>query len=122
MLYPVELRARIRYYSSLHATAAILKVILETSALTDEQIITACRCAVDARADYVKTSTGFHPSGGAKVEHVRLMCQHAAPLQVKASGGIRTAADLLAMVQAGATRIGCSAGPAILEQLTAQTR
>lgn len=106
-----------------HAGGAghLLKVIIETAALTEGQIIAACRCSVDARADFVKTSTGFHPAGGAKVEHVRLLKQYAAPLQVKASGGIRTADDLLAMVAAGATRIGCSGGPAIIEQLTART-
>lgn len=103
---------------AVHAGGArhLLKVILEAAALTDEQIIAGCRCAVEARADLVKTSTGFHPAGGARVEHVRLMKRHAAPLAVKAAGGIRTPADLLAMVEAGATRIGCSAGPAIMDQ------
>jgi len=103
-----------------HAVGAghLLKAILETAALSDEQIVAGCRCAVEGRADFVKTSTGFHAAGGAKVEHVRLMKRHAAPLQVKASGGIRTAADLLAMVGAGATRIGCSGGPAIMEELS----
>ena len=107
-----------------HAGGAghLLKVILETAALSDEQIITACKCAVEAKADFVKTSTGFHSAGGAKVEHVRLMRQYAVPLQVKASGGIRTAADFLAMVEAGATRIGCSAGPAIVDELASLGR
>ncbi|HSW45941.1 MAG TPA: deoxyribose-phosphate aldolase [Phycisphaerae bacterium] len=95
----------------------LLKVILETAALSDEQIITACRCAVEARADFVKTSTGFHSAGGAKVEHVRLMKRHAAPLAVKASGGIRSAADMMAMLEAGASRIGTSSGPAIMDQI-----
>ncbi len=98
----------------------LLKAILETAALSDESIVTACRCSVEGGADFAKTSTGFHPAGGATVEHVRLLKHHAAPLQVKASGGIRTAADLLAMVEAGATRIGCSGGPAIIDELTRQ--
>ena len=104
---------------AVHAGGAgyLLKAILEAAALSDEQIIAGCRCAVEARADLVKTSTGFHPAGGARVEHVRLMKRHAAPLAVKASGGIRTPADLLAMIEAGATRIGCSGGPAIMDQL-----
>ena len=93
------------------------KVILETGALTDEQIVLGCRCAVTAGADFVKTSTGFHKSGGAQIAHVRLMVQHAAPLQVKASGGVRSAEALLAMLEAGATRIGTSSGVAIMQQV-----
>lgn len=93
----------------------ILKVILETATLTNDQIVAGCKCSVEARADFVKTSTGFHASGGAKVDHVRLMHRAAAPLAVKASGGIRTLASIKSMAEAGATRIGCSAGPKIMD-------
>jgi deoxyribose-phosphate aldolase len=97
---------------------AILKVIIESAALDRDGIVAACRAAEDAGADYVKTSTGFHPSGGASVEAVRLMAETVGGrLGVKASGGIRTAADALAMIDAGATRIGCSASRAILDGL-----
>lgn len=96
---------------------ALLKVILETSALTNDQIILACRFCIEAEADFVKTSTGFHPSGGATVEHVRLLRRHAAPLLVKASGGIRSAESARAMLEAGATRIGTSSGVGIMEEL-----
>lgn len=96
---------------------ALVKVILETRALNDEQIIRACRCAREAQADFVKTSTGFHPAGGATIEHVRLMAEHAAPLKVKASGGIRDLKTALAMIAAGADRLGVSAGAAIIEEM-----
>lgn len=95
----------------------ILKVILETAALTRDQIALGCRCCVDGDADFVKTSTGFHPAGGASVEHVRLLVRHASPLAVKAAGGIRTANDARVMLEAGATRLGTSAGVAIIEEL-----
>lgn len=95
----------------------LLKVIFESAALTDEQIIACCRCCVEAGADFTKTSTGFHAAGGAKVEHVRLMRRHGAPLAVKASGGIRTLASMKTMIEAGATRIGCSAGPKIMDMI-----
>jgi deoxyribose-phosphate aldolase len=95
----------------------LLKVILETRALTDAQIILGCRCCAEGEADFVKTSTGLHPAGGATVEHVRLLHRHAAPMRVKASGGIRTAAAALALVEAGAARIGTSSGLAIMNEL-----
>jgi deoxyribose-phosphate aldolase len=97
---------------------ARLKVIIESAALDEAGIVAACRAAEDGGADFVKTSTGFHPSGGASVEAVRLMADTVGGrLGVKASGGIRTAADALAMIDAGATRIGCSASRAILDGL-----
>jgi deoxyribose-phosphate aldolase len=96
----------------------LLKVILETAALNDEELVEACRVAEGAGADYVKTSTGFHPTGGATVAAVRLMADTVGGrLGIKASGGIRDAATALAMVDAGATRIGCSASRAILDGL-----
>ncbi len=95
-----------------------LKVILETAALTEQQIAAGCRCAVDARADFVKTSTGFHPAGGATVESVRLLRRHAPQLKVKASGGIRDLAGARAMIEAGADRLGCSASVKIVKELS----
>jgi deoxyribose-phosphate aldolase len=92
-----------------------VKVILETAALTSEEITRACRLAEEAGAQYVKTSTGFHAKGGATVEVIALM--HAAVggrLGIKASGGIRDRATALAMIAAGATRIGASNATAIL--------
>ena len=116
---------------------ALLKVILETCLLTDEEVTLACRAACDAGADFVKTSTGFS-TGGATVHHVQLMKQaildwerdsgygqttsgsgqiDARPhMQIKASGGIRTLSDAQAMIEAGADRLGCSASVAIMEE------
>jgi len=95
----------------------LLKVILETAVLSERQIIAGCRCAVEARADFVKTSTGFHPAGGATVEAVRLLHRHGSPLEVKAAGGIRTLAAAKAMIEAGAARIGCSTGTQIINSV-----
>lgn len=93
----------------------ILKVIIETSELTEEEKIRACRLTADAKADFVKTSTGF-AGGGATLEDVRLMRAHLpAGIQVKASGGIRNRADAEALLAAGASRLGTSAGIAIVE-------
>ena len=93
----------------------ILKVILETSLLTPEQIVRACQLSVSAGADFVKTSTGFS-TGGATVEDVKLMKDTVGDrAQVKASGGIRSKEDFDAMVGAGATRIGASSGVAIMQ-------
>ena len=94
---------------------AHLKVIIETCLLTDEEKVRACRIAKLAGADFVKTSTGFS-TGGATVEDIKLMRKTVGPeLGVKASGGVRTYADAKAMIDAGATRIGASAGIAIVE-------
>jgi deoxyribose-phosphate aldolase len=96
----------------------LLKVIIESAVLDRPGIVAACRAAEAAGADFVKTSTGFHPAGGATVEAVALMAETVGGrLGVKASGGIRTAADAVAMVEAGATRLGCSASAAILDGL-----
>lgn len=95
---------------------ALLKVILETCLLHDEEKETACLLAMEAGADFVKTSTGFN-SGGATVEDIALMRRVVGPrLGVKASGGIRTLHDLKAMVEAGASRIGASASVQIANQ------
>ena len=100
---------------------AVLKVILETCLLTQEEKELACRAAKAAGADFVKTSTGFS-TGGATVEDVKLMRETVGPdMGVKASGGIRDLAKALAMVEAGANRLGCSAGVAIMEEWKKQT-
>ena len=92
-----------------------VKVILEATVLTEEEKTLACRLAVDAGAAFVKTSTGFHPAGGATAADVRLMRAVVGPsVGVKASGGIRTLGDVLSMLDAGANRIGTSASAAIL--------
>ena len=100
---------------------ATLKVIVESAVLLakdDRTLADVCRVAQDAGADFVKTSTGFHPAGGASVRAVALMAEAVgASLGVKASGGIRTAADAVAMLDAGATRLGLSATRAVLDAL-----
>lgn len=96
---------------------ALLKVIIESAALTTDQKVFACQIADQAGVDFVKTSTGFHPAGGATVEDVALMKQSAPHCRVKASGGIRTAEQAIAMLNAGADRIGASASVAIVEEL-----
>jgi deoxyribose-phosphate aldolase len=99
-----------------HEGEAILKVIIEAALLTDEEKEVACRLAVDAGADFVKTSTGFGP-GGATVEDVALMRRTVGPdIGVKAAGGIRNYAQAQQMIAAGATRIGASAGVTIVEE------
>lgn len=93
----------------------VLKVIIESAALSDEEIIQVSLAAKQAQADFVKTSTGFHPAGGASVHAVELMAKTVAPqLGVKASGGIRDAASAQAMIEAGATRLGLSASAKVL--------
>lgn len=92
----------------------VTKVILETSMLSNEQKVRGCELAQAAGADFVKTSTGFG-GGGATAEDIRLMRETVGPdMGVKASGGVRTREDALAMIDAGATRIGASAGIAIV--------
>ncbi|OYO18683.1 deoxyribose-phosphate aldolase [Enemella dayhoffiae] len=96
--------------------SAILKVIIESAALSDDEIVAACRAAEAAMADFVKTSTGFHPSGGASVEAVRLMRETVGDrLGVKASGGIRDYKAAVAMIEAGASRLGLSGTATVLE-------
>ena len=98
----------------------IVKVIIETALLTENEKRMACTLAVEAGADFVKTSTGFS-GGGATVEDIRLMRQVVGPeMGVKASGGIRNAEAALALLDAGATRLGVSAGVTILQELTGE--
>ncbi len=101
----------------------VVKVILETAALRaqaendtdfEAMIVAGCEAARRSGCDFVKTSTGFHSAGGATVDAVQLMKKHANGLLVKASGGIRTRDDALRMLDAGADRLGCSSGVAIV--------
>jgi deoxyribose-phosphate aldolase len=104
-----------------HRSSALLKVIIETALLTDDQKRLACELSVRAGADFVKTSTGF-AAHGATVEDVALMRAVVGPnVGVKASGGIRTLADLRRMVEAGANRIGASSGVDIMRELAASS-
>ena len=106
------------------APGAVLKVIVESAALLELSgaplLVDVCRVAEDAGADFVKTSTGFHPSGGASTRAVELMAGTVdGRLGVKASGGIRSAADAVAMLDAGATRLGLSGTRTVLDGLDA---
>ena len=99
---------------------ALVKVIIETALLTDEEKVKACELAKEAGADFVKTSTGFS-TGGAKVADIRLMRETVGPdMCVKASGGVHNAEEALAMIEAGATRIGASTGVAIVSGATGE--
>ncbi len=105
----------------------VLKVIVESAALLsivgEQALLSACRAAADGGADFVKTSTGFHPAGGASVRAVELMYAAVGPgVEVKASGGIRTTSDAVSMLDAGATRLGLSGTRSVLEGLEAAHR
>ncbi|MCA6379012.1 MAG: deoxyribose-phosphate aldolase [Cytophagales bacterium] len=97
-----------------HGYQKALKVIIETAYLSDDEIVEACKICVDAGADFVKTSTGFAPSG-AKVEHIQLM-KRSVPggVGIKASGGIKTKEQAIQLIEAGADRLGTSSGIAIV--------
>jgi len=99
--------------------AVMLKVIIESAALTDEQIIFACRIAQGVGVDFIKTSTGLHPAGGASVEDIKLMKETAPGCKIKAAGGIKTATQALEMLAAGAQRIGTSSGVQIMTEFHA---
>lgn len=95
---------------------AIVKVIIESAALNDDQIVAACKAAEAAGAHFVKTSTGFHPAGGASTHAVKLMRETVGDrLGVKASGGIRDAEAAQQMIDAGASRLGLSGSAAVLD-------
>lgn len=102
--------------------SVVIKVIIESAALMkdaddalcEKRIAAACEAAQAAGIDFVKTSTGFHGAGGASVRALQLMKKHAGPMKVKASGGIRTLDDANQMIDAGADRLGCSAGVQIV--------
>lgn len=110
--------AEIRAVREACPAPVVLKVIIESATLTDDEIVAACRASEAAGADFVKTSTGFHPAGGATVHAVELMAKTVGGrLGVKASGGVRTGADALAMIEAGATRLGVSGSREVLAGL-----
>ena len=96
--------------------AVVLKVIIESAALTTEQKIFACQIADKCRVDFVKTSTGLHPAGGATIEDIKLIKETAPNCKVKAAGGIRTAKQTIEMLQAGAERIGTSSSVQIIKE------
>jgi deoxyribose-phosphate aldolase len=97
----------------------LLKVIIESAALTKEQKIFACQIADKCGVDFVKTSTGMNPAGGATAEDVKLMKETAPHCKVKAAGGIRTAKQAIELLEAGAERIGTSSGIQIINQFRA---
>jgi deoxyribose-phosphate aldolase len=99
--------------------AVVLKVIIESAALDDEQKIFACRTAQHVGVDFIKTSTGLHPAGGATVEDIKLMKETAPGCKIKAAGGIKTAKQALEMLAAGAERIGTSSGVQIVTEFEA---
>jgi len=99
--------------------AVVLKVIIESAALDDEQKIFACRTAQHVGVDFIKTSTGLHPAGGATVEDIKLMKETAPGCKIKAAGGIKTAKQALEMLAAGAERIGTSSGVQIVTEFKA---
>ena len=104
-----------------HDHQKILKVIIETAYLSDEEIVIACKLCADAGADFVKTSTGFAPTG-AKEEHIELMkATLPSAVGIKASGGIKTYEQVATMIEAGASRIGTSSGVKILQALNANS-
>ena len=104
-----------------HEPAIVLKVILETAALPGDTKIMLCKLLSNLGVDYLKTSTGMHKAGGATVEDVELLYSHRCCCRVKASGGIRTLQNALDMLNAGAKRIGTSAGVGIVEELKAKS-
>jgi len=116
-----EWRELVRAVRSVHPEVGV-KVIIESALLmrdvsgteAERRIEIACRAARQSGCDFVKTSSGFHPAGGASEAAVRLMKKHSGGLGVKAAGGIRTRAEAEAMLAAGADRLGCSAGRAIV--------
>lgn len=118
-----DVRADVAAVKAAMPEGRILKVIIESAALLasdlgDEAVIGACRASMEAGADFVKTSTGFHPAGGASAHAVRLMRETVGDaLGVKASGGIRTAEAALEMIEAGASRLGLSGTRAVLDGL-----
>ncbi|MBN2457354.1 MAG: deoxyribose-phosphate aldolase [Sedimentisphaerales bacterium] len=113
-----QLRAVVKVCHSMKPTV-LLKVIIESAALTREQKIFARQIADSCGVDFVKTSTGMNPAGGATVEDIKLMKQFAGNCKIKAAGGIQTAKQALEMLEAGAERIGTSSGLKIVNQFRA---
>jgi deoxyribose-phosphate aldolase len=113
-----QLQAVLRICRSMRPPV-VFKLIIESAALTHEQKIFACQIADKCGVDFVKTSTGMNPAGGATVKDVRLMKESAPHCKVKAAGGIRTAKQILEMLEAGAERIGTSSGVQIVNEFKA---
>ena len=109
-----ELEAVLKVCRSMRP-AVVLKVIIESAALNEEQKRCACAVTQKVGVDFVKTSTGLHPAGGATVEDVRFLAECAPGCKIKAAGGIKTAEDALAMLEAGASRIGASRSVDIIQ-------
>ncbi|MFC1636276.1 deoxyribose-phosphate aldolase [Planctomycetota bacterium] len=113
-----QLRAMLKVCRSMRP-AVILKVIIESEALTDEQKVFVCLIAQGVGVDFIKTSTGLHPAGGATPEDIKLIEEIAPRCKIKAAGGIRTAEQALVLLAAGAHRIGTSSGVQIMEEFNA---
>ncbi len=111
-----QLRAVLKVCRSMRP-AVCLKVIIEAAVLNREQKIFVCQIANEVGVDFVKTSTGMNPAGGATIEDVKLMKESAPNCKIKAAGGIRTAKQALAILNAGAERIGTSSGVQIINEL-----
>ncbi len=99
----------------------VLKVILETAALSAELIALGCRCCAEAQVDFIKTSSGFHPAGGATEQAVRTLKKLATPIKIKAAGGIRDLKTALSMIEAGADRLGMSASVEVIRAYEASS-
>jgi len=113
-----QLRAVLKVCRSMRP-AVVLKVIIESAALNREQKVFACEIANDCRVDFIKTSTGLHPAGGATLEDIKLMKETAPNCRIKAAGGIKTASQALEMLEAGAERIGTSSAVQIINEFRA---
>ena len=113
-----QLRAVLKVCRSMRP-AVPLKVIIESAALNDDQKVFACQIAQTVGVDFIKTSTGLHPAGGATPEDIKLIVETAPRCKIKAAGGIRTAEQALVMIAAGAHRIGTSSGVHIMEEFKA---
>jgi deoxyribose-phosphate aldolase len=113
-----QLRSVLKVCRSM-SPAVLLKVIIESGALDRVQKIFACQIAQQAGVDFIKTSTGMHPAGGATVGDIKLIKEMAPSCKIKAAGGIKTARQAIEMLEAGAERIGASSGVQIMEELKA---
>ncbi|MHC4556213.1 MAG: deoxyribose-phosphate aldolase [Planctomycetota bacterium] len=113
-----QLRSVLRLCRSMKP-AVMLKVIIESAALNYDQKIFACQIAQEVSVDFIKTSTGLHPAGGATIEDIKLMKEAAPNCKIKAAGGIRTAKQAIEMLDAGAERIGTSCGVQIIQEFKA---
>ena len=114
-----QLKAVLKVCRSMRPTV-VLKVIIESAALSREQKIFACRIAQEAGVDFIKTSTGLHPAGGASVEDIKLIKETAPNCKIKAAGGIRTCKQAIEMLDAGAQRLGTSSGVQIINEFRAE--